>query len=93
MEGLSAEPETKLLSEMEGFPYIWDEEKERFGIRLQRNRLPDYATVDFWEALQMWNDWQEFGFPEDGGTNNQGALWMVIVRTFEKCAQRIRAEK
>jgi len=78
---------------MEGFAHVWDDVKDRMGIRLQRNALPDYATDDFWEALQMWNDWQEFGAPESGGSNDQGALWMVIIRLFNGLSNKIRAEQ
>jgi len=90
MEGLRAEPTTELLSEMEGFPGVWNEKTGKYGIRLQRNTLPDYATDDFWEAVSMWNDFQQFGFPEHGGKNDQGALWTDIVRLMQSCADKLR---
>jgi hypothetical protein len=89
MDGLREEPNTELLSEMEGFEHIWDDEKQRYGIRLQRNSLPDYATVDFWEALRMWRDWKMFGFPKSGGSDDQGALYMDIIRTMQLYADKM----
>ena len=87
MDGFRNAPTTKLLSEMEGFATIWDEEKKRFGIRLNRNLLPDYATSEFWEAVQMWNDWKTFGFPNAGGSLDQGALYIAVLRCMNECAQ------
>ncbi len=92
MAELRSEPTTTLLSEMEGFADIWDEKKERFGIRLQRNTLPDYATDDFWEAVSMWKDWQTFGFPNSGGKDDQPALYIDVLRIMNRMAERVKAE-
>lgn len=92
IDGLKAEPDTVLLSEMEGFPHVWDDEKQRYGIRLQRNKLPDYATDDFWEAIRMWQDWKTFGFPNSGGTNDQPALYLDILRVMNNISQKIEAD-
>jgi len=92
MDSLRNEPTTKLLSEMEGFANVWDENKQRFGIRLQRNSLPDYATEDFWEAVQMCRDWKTFGFPEHGGMNDQGALWSDVIRAMQRCGTELKVE-
>lgn len=85
MKAMKQEPTTELLSEMEGIPGIWDEEKKRMGIRIQRNSIPDYATDDFWESVQLWTDWKMFGFAEHGGINEQGGLYMDILRTLQTC--------
>ncbi|MGV0982619.1 MAG: hypothetical protein ACOYB0_09680 [Polynucleobacter sp.] len=92
MDGLREEPTTNLLSEMEGIPGVWDEAKQRWGIRLQRNLIPGYATADFWEAVQMWTDWKEFGFPCAGGTQDQPALWLIIVRLFQSCFKKLEEQ-
>lgn len=83
MKAMKQEPTTKLLSEMEGIPGVWDEEKNSRGIRIQRNSIPDYATEDFWEAIGLWSDWKMFGFPEVGGSNDQGGLYMDILRAMQ----------
>jgi len=77
---------------MEGLPYVWDEVKCKMGIRIQRNSIPDYLTDDFREAVQMWQDWKTFGFSESGGTNDQPALWMDIIRLIESCARKMKGE-
>jgi hypothetical protein len=79
---LKALPSATCGSEKEGIP-IWDHERKRMGIRIDRNKLPDYATADFWEAVRMWQDWKTFGFPEAGGVNDQPYLWLLIVRNME----------
>ena len=60
--------------------------------RVQRNKLPGYATVDFWEAVQMWMDWKTYGNPEAGGTMDQGALWLDVMRLMETCSRKMRVE-
>jgi hypothetical protein len=62
------------------------------GIRVQRRSLPDYATADFWECVQMWRDWEIFGNPESGGTLDQPALWFDIVRVMQDCADNMKVE-
>ncbi len=83
---LKSLPVATCESEKEGIP-VWDSERGRMGIRIDRNKLPDYATADFWEAVQMWRDWQTFGNPEAGGTNDQPALWRTIVKHMEDCSK------
>jgi hypothetical protein len=77
---LKSIPDATCESEKEGIPAL--------GIRIDRNKLPDYANEDFWEAVQMWNDWKTFGNPESGGTNEQPALWLLVIRYMESCSQR-----
>jgi hypothetical protein len=79
------EPTTRLLSEMEGIPGIWDQETKKMGIRIQRNSIHEYNTPDFNEAARMWNDWRTFGFSEHGGSNDQGGLYMDILRVMASC--------
>jgi hypothetical protein len=55
--------------------------------RIQRRSLPGYATEDFWEAVSMWRDYSEFGYPDAGGANDQGALWLDVVRLMKECAK------
>lgn len=55
--------------------------------RVQRCELPDYATPEFWEAVQMWMDWRTFGFPYAGGNMDQPALWMDVMRVMNECAR------
>jgi len=89
MDGFRQEPTTKLLSEMEGFEHIYNQKSGKFGIRIQRNLIPDYATKDFWEALGLWRDWKMFGFPHSGGTDEQGALYMDILRVIQSYAEKM----
>lgn len=79
---LRSMPDSTCESEKEGVP-IWDSERGRLGIRVERNRIPEYASEDFWEAVQMWKDWKTFGFPESGGLNNQPCLWTMVIRNME----------
>jgi hypothetical protein len=65
------------------------DDKGGHGVRMQRNSFPGYSTVDFWEAVQMWRTFSEFGFPDSGGTNDQGALWLDVVRTMKNCAKQM----
>jgi hypothetical protein len=60
--------------------------------RIPRNTFPDYSTPDFWEAVQMWRDWQTFGFPEAGGLNDQPCLWLDIMRLFNQWAHKMKVE-
>ena len=75
---MRAVPTTKLLSEQEAIPGL--------GIRVQRNTLPDYATDDFWEAVQMWKQWRSMKIPPNaGGSMDQPCLWWDVVSTMEQC--------
>jgi hypothetical protein len=72
-----------------------DSEKETVETvleRVQRNKLPGYADDNFWEAVQMWRDWKCYGNPEAGGTMDQGALWLDVMRVMNTCAQKMRVE-
>lgn len=72
-----------------------DNEKETVETileRIQRNKLPGYATIDFWEAVQMWRDWKTFGNPYSGGYMDQGALWLDVVRLMDSCSKKMRVE-
>jgi hypothetical protein len=89
-EAMKAEPTATLLSEMEGVPGIWNEEKKTYGIRVQRNKIYTYATEDFWEAAQMWQDWKTFGFLCAGGTEDQPALYLDIIRSMENFSKEYR---
>lgn len=86
---LSDIPAATKESEKEAVPVVYNEERGEWGIRIDRRTLPEYETADFWEAVKMWNDWKEFGFPESGGTNDQGALWLSIIRLFQSCAKKL----
>lgn len=79
-------PKATCESEKEGIS-IWDSDRGRMGIRIDRRTLPDYATDDFWEAVAMWRDWQTFGHPEAGGSNDQPCLWLIVVRHMEACSK------
>ena len=68
---------------MEGIPGVWNEERGTYGIRVQRNTIPDYETPDFLEAVGMWQDWKMFGFPRAGGTLDQPTLYIRILRLME----------
>jgi hypothetical protein len=65
---------------------------ELIGERIERNTFPDYATDDFWEAISIWRDFGTFGFPEAGGTMDQPALWMDLVRLMQSCADKMKVE-
>lgn len=70
-----------------------DSEKESIeGERVQRNKIPGYSTVDFWEAVDIWRDWKIFGNPEGGGAMDQGALWRDIIRIMYSCAGKHKVE-
>ena len=60
--------------------------------RIQRRSIPSYATDDFWEAINMWRDYRDFGFPEAGGLNDQPALWLDVVRLMMSCAKKMKVE-
>jgi hypothetical protein len=62
------------------------------GQRVKRNTLPGYATVDFWESVGMWRDWKLLGNPEGGGTMDQGALWLDVIRIMQSCADKAKVE-
>jgi hypothetical protein len=85
-------PESPRRSDMEAIPLAIDEATGTMGIRLQRRTLPDYATDDFWEAVDMWRDWKTFGFPDAGGMNDQGALWRMVMRVMERCGSEMKVE-
>lgn len=67
-----------------------EETIETTMVRLPRCTLPGYETVDFWEAIDMWKEWTLFGFPNNGGTMDQGALWLEVIKVLQYCAQRMK---
>jgi hypothetical protein len=85
-------PESTRKSDMEAIPLAIDERTGKMGVRLQRCTLPDYATDDFWEAVEMWRDWKTFGFPEPGGMNDQGSLWRLVIKVMERCGSELKVE-
>jgi hypothetical protein len=60
------------------------------GERIQRRKIPGYATQDFWEAVEMWGTWKTFGLPEAGGLNDQPMLWMDLVSMIESWTRRAK---
>jgi hypothetical protein len=85
-------PASTKMSDMEAIPFVWNEETESMGIRVQRRDLPDYSTPDFWEAVGMWKDWKMFGFPNGGGSMDQPTLWFDIIRLMQSCAEKMKVE-
>ena len=65
---------------------------EFLGERFDRSTFPGYDTPIFWEALQIWRDWKSFGFPWEGGTLNQGALYFDILRIMQTCGRVMKVE-
>lgn len=86
MQALGEIPAATCESEKEGIPIAMDDHGE-MGLRVDRRDLPGYLTDDFLGALKLWRDWKEFGFADSGGTNNQGSLYMDVLRYFQECAR------
>ena len=82
-------PESTKNADKEAIPFVWNEETGTMGIRVQRRSLPDYSTPDFWEAVGMWRDWKMLGFPNSGGSMDQPALWLDIIRLMQSCADKM----
>jgi hypothetical protein len=38
----------------------------------------------------MWRDHKEFGYPNSGGSMDQPALWLDIVRVMKDCAAMMK---
>jgi hypothetical protein len=54
------------------------------GVDVERRRIPEYFTEEYFDALGIWKRWKRFGLPfADWGWAEHPAYIIDIIDTFE----------
>jgi len=65
------------------------------GVMIQRNKIPDYFTSDFYAVLSWWDEFRLDGnrWPFAGGWADQPAHVHAAIRLFQRAVEEYQMEQ
>ena len=60
------------------------------GYAIERRKIDDYLTADFWQNLTVWITCKKYGFPHSGDWAAQPGLLIRILQIFDNAETRLQ---